>query len=378
MRGLLAFLVLAAAAVTVALLARINAGYALFVAPPYRVELSLNTFFLLTAIAFIALYAFVRIVTRLSRLPRDVRDHRRRRQVGRARAKEDAAVVALIEGRHGKARQFADESLAIPGSSPVGSLIAARAALETRDFDAVESALARPEARAPSLAVSRLMLEAEVALERGQPVDALARLAELKKEAGLHTAALRLELRALTAAGRHTEIAALIDQLVKRKVYDTAQGEVLRASAHAEALARFAHDASGLRDYWNRLPDAEKLQPARLSRWAATAKPPTSLRAVSIGVGTPILSRSTPNAQLPTRHGSWRPPSDGWSTTIRMQRCCTRLAACASARSCGARRKRISRRVSRSITAGAQISRLARCKRISAAPMKRMRIWPQR
>jgi len=64
-RGLLAFLVLAAAAVTVALLARINAGYALFVAPPYRVELSLNTFFLLIAAAFIALYAVARIVTRL-------------------------------------------------------------------------------------------------------------------------------------------------------------------------------------------------------------------------------------------------------------------------------------------------------------------------
>jgi HemY protein len=190
--------------------------------------------------------------------------------VGRARAKEDAAVVALIEGRHGKARQFADESLAIPGSSPVGSLIAARAALETRDFDAVESALARPEARAPSLTVSRLMLEAEVALERGQPVDALARLAELRKEAGSHTAALRLELRALTAAGRHAEIPALIDQLVKRKVYDTAQGEVLRASAHAEALASFAHDALGLRDYWSRLPDAEKLQP-KIARAAAEA-----------------------------------------------------------------------------------------------------------
>src|SRR5205814_7223869 len=172
-RGLLAFLVLAAAAVTVALLARINAGYALFVAPPYRVELSLNTFFLLTAAAFIALYAFARIVTRLSRLPRDVREHRRRRQLGRARAKEEAAVVALIEGRHGKARQFAEESLAIPGSSPVGSLVAARAALETRDFDAVDSALARPEAQLPSLAVSRLMLEAEAALERGRPGDAL-------------------------------------------------------------------------------------------------------------------------------------------------------------------------------------------------------------
>ena len=270
MRALLAFLVLAAAAVTVALIARINAGYALFVAPPYRVELSLNTFFLLIVAAFAALYAFTRVMTRLSRLPRDVRDHRRRRQLGRARAKEEAAVVALIEGRHGKARQFAEESLAIPGSSPVGSLVAARAALETRDFDAVDSALARPEAQLPSLAVSRLMLEAEAALERGRPGDALMRLAELRKEAGLHTAALRLELRALKAAGRHGEIPVLIEQLVKRKVYDAAQGEVLRASAHAEALAGLTHDASGLREYWNRLPDTEKLQPD-VARAAATS-----------------------------------------------------------------------------------------------------------
>jgi len=269
-RALLAFLLLAAAAVTVALIVRINAGYALFVAPPYRVELSLNTFVLLTVAAFLAVYAFVRIVARLSRLPRDVRDHRRKRQLGRARAKEEAAIVALIEGRHGKARQFAEESLAIPGSSPIGSLIVARAALETREFDAVESALARPEAQLPSLAVPRLMLEAEAALERGRPVDALARLAELRKEAGLHTAALRLELRALTAAGRHGEIPLLIDQLVKRKVYDAAQAELLRASAHAEALAAFAHDASGLRDYWNRLSDAEKLQ-SNVARAAATS-----------------------------------------------------------------------------------------------------------
>ena len=83
MRVLLAFLVLAAAAVTVALIARINAGYALFVAPPYRIELSLNAYFILTALAFVALYAFVRVVTRLSRLPRDVRGHRRN-QIGRA------------------------------------------------------------------------------------------------------------------------------------------------------------------------------------------------------------------------------------------------------------------------------------------------------
>ncbi|MET0345490.1 MAG: heme biosynthesis HemY N-terminal domain-containing protein [Casimicrobiaceae bacterium] len=262
MRLLLAFLVLAAAAVTVALLARINAGYALFVAPPYRIELSLNTFFALALLAFVALYALLRMYSRLARMPGEVRASRRRRQLERARGKQDAAVVALIEGRDGKARQYADEALAIPGSSPVSALVAARAALETRDFAGVEAALARPDAQQANLAVPRLMLEAEMALERGQATDALARLAELRKEAGLHTAALRLEMRALTAARRPAEIPALVDQLVKRKVYDAAQGEQIRAAAHAEALAALAHDASGLRDYWSRLPEAERVQPA--------------------------------------------------------------------------------------------------------------------
>jgi HemY protein len=218
----------------------------------------------------VAFYALLRIGARLSNLPGVVRESRRRRQVERARRREDAAIVALIEGRNGKARQFADEALAIPGSSPVSALIAARAALETRDFAAVESALARPEARLTSLAVPRLMLEAELALERGQPAEALARLAELRKEAGLHTAALRLELRALTAAQRHGEIPPLIDQLVKRKVYDAKQGELLRASAHAEALEALAHDAAGLRDGWKRLSEAERLHP-RVARAAAVS-----------------------------------------------------------------------------------------------------------
>ena len=268
MRALIAFIVIAAAAVTLALLFRLNTGYVLFVAPPYRVELSQNAFIIIALVAFIALYALVRAAVRLARLPGEVRDGRRRRQVERFRAKQDAAVVALLEGRYGKARQFAQEALAIPESTPVAALVGARAALETRDWNAATAMLDRPDTHATNLAVPRLMLEAELALERGQPAEALARLAELRREAGLHTAAQRLELRALTAAGRPAEIPALVDQLVKRKVYDPKQGELLRASAHAEALETLAHDAAGLRAYWSRVPEGDRLQP-KVARAAA-------------------------------------------------------------------------------------------------------------
>jgi HemY protein len=267
-RALIAFLLIAAAAVTLALLFRLNTGYVLFVAPPYRIELSQNAFIIIVVVAFLALYALIRAGVRLARLPEEVREGRRRRQFERFRGKQDAAVVALLEGRHGKARQFAQEALAIPNSSPVAALVGARAALETRDYAAAAAMLDRPDTHATNLAVPRLMLEAELALERGQPADALARLAELRREAGLHTAAQRLELRALTAAGRPGEIPALVDQLVKRKVYDAQQGELLRASAHAEALASLTHDAAGLRAYWSRVPENDRLQP-KVARAAA-------------------------------------------------------------------------------------------------------------
>jgi len=260
-RTLFWFLLLAAAAVAVALATRITAGYVLFVSPPYRVEVSLNFFLLLLLLALVAGYLAVRLVRRALGLPREVRAFRIRKQTERARAKHDAAVVALLEGRYGKARQFAEEALAIPRSSGLSALVGARAAIDTHQFAAAEALLARADVQVGSLMVPRLMLEADMKLEQGLPVDALGILQQLRKEAGAHTAALRLELRALQAAGRHAEIPPLVDQLVKRKVYGAQEGEYVRAAAHAQALVALIHDAAGLRAYWNRLSDAEQRLP---------------------------------------------------------------------------------------------------------------------
>jgi len=260
-RILFAFLLLAALAVLVALLFKLNAGYVLFVAPPYRVEITLNGFILIVVAAFVALHLILRLAARMARLPGEVRETRRRRNLERARGRQDASVVALLEGRYGKARQYAEEALAIPQSTGLPALVGARAAVDMREFAQAETLLARPDAGVTSLAVPRLMLEADMALAQDQPGAALDKLAQLKREAGLHTAALRLEVRALTAAKRYAEIPPIVDQLVKRKVYDPEQGDLLRASAHAEALAAYRFDAAGLRTYWGRLSDTDRANP---------------------------------------------------------------------------------------------------------------------
>jgi len=268
MRFLFWFLLLAVAAVVVALAVKLNAGYALLVSPPYRIELSLNLLFVLLVGSFFGLYFVIRVIARTVRVPRNVRIWRRQQKVDRARAKQDGAVVALLEGRYGKARQQAQEALAIPGSSGLNAIVAARAALDVRDFDDVEALLNRPDAQASSLAVPRLMLSAESALEQGRPQESLRVLDTLRKEAGMHTAALRLELRALEAARRWSDIPPLLDQLVRRKVFDSAQAEHVRVSAQSEQLKLLAHDAAGLRDYWDRLSDAVKFHP-KIARAAA-------------------------------------------------------------------------------------------------------------
>jgi HemY protein len=268
MRVLFWFLLLACAAVAIALAARLTTGYALFVAPPYRVELSLNLLLLLVAGGFIAGYVLLRIVRRALGLPEEVRLYRQRQHQERARAKQDAALVALLEGRFGRARQFAEEALAIPHSSGLSALLGARAAIATREFAAAEALLSRADASVPSLAVPRLMLEAEMKLEQGQPLEALAILGMLRKEAGSHTAALRLELRALQAAGRYAEIPPLVDNLVKRKVYGVREGEFVRAAAHAQELAARVLDGEGLRAYWSKLTEAEQRNP-KIARAAA-------------------------------------------------------------------------------------------------------------
>src|SRR2546430_16332970 len=107
MRFLFWFLLLAVAAVVAALAARLNAGYALLVAPPYRVELSLNLLLILIVGGFAALYFGLRVIVRTIQLPAQVREWRRLQKKARARTKLAAAFVVPVEGCYGQAQHQA-------------------------------------------------------------------------------------------------------------------------------------------------------------------------------------------------------------------------------------------------------------------------------
>src|SRR3974390_1825179 len=110
MRLTLWLLGLFALAVGTALLLSYNAGYALLVFPPWRVELSLNLLALLV-IATIALgYLLLRFVAVLLRLPGAVREYHERRRRDQARQTLVDAMQAFLEGRFGRAERAAAKS----------------------------------------------------------------------------------------------------------------------------------------------------------------------------------------------------------------------------------------------------------------------------
>ena len=85
MKGLIWFVVVAACAVALALLARISAGYVLLVAPPWRIEVSLVLAVVLAALGFALLYALLRLISNALSLPGYVAAFRLERRNRQAR-----------------------------------------------------------------------------------------------------------------------------------------------------------------------------------------------------------------------------------------------------------------------------------------------------
>ena len=145
MKSLLWLLAVFAAAVALVILGRVDAGYALFVYPPYRVEMSMLFFAIALLAAFLALYTLFRLLSHAIALPAHVRVFRARRRRERAHAALAAALQAYYEGRYARAEKEAAEAFDGGPAAGVAALLAARASHQMRDFERRDRWLERAE-----------------------------------------------------------------------------------------------------------------------------------------------------------------------------------------------------------------------------------------
>jgi HemY protein len=261
MKSLFWLLAVFAAAVALVILGRIDAGYVLFIYPPYRVELSMLFFALALAVGFFLVYALLRLLAQAVSLPAYVRAYRARRRRERAHAALAAALQAYYEGRYERAEKDAGAAFDNGPHPGLAALLAARAAHQMREFQRRDRWLERAAGAGERLHSACLVTRAELALEDRDFNVAREALRGLRDAGPKHVAATRMLLRAERGAGAWDEVLRLATQLGKRDVIAPALAEEYRVQATVELLSRAAGDAETFQRQWREVDARDQLHP---------------------------------------------------------------------------------------------------------------------
>ncbi|HUL90894.1 MAG TPA: heme biosynthesis HemY N-terminal domain-containing protein [Burkholderiales bacterium] len=270
MRGLLWLFVLAALAVALSLALRGNGGYALFVLPPWRAEVSLNFLAFVVIAGFVLGYLVVRAVWHILRLPSHVRAFRGRRRAEAAHSATLGAIQALFEGRFVRAEKLASRAIDLGAAPGLAGLLAARAAQRLRDFGRRDHWLERSKQDDGEWRVAQAMTKAELLLDERRFDEARSILRELHAHGPRHVAALFLMLRAEQGMSNWEEVLRTANALEKHGAMPAEALDSVRTTAHIALLTRKAVDREGLARQWDSTPRAERVRP-RIAAAAARA-----------------------------------------------------------------------------------------------------------
>lgn len=261
MRGLIWFLVVAALAVGLGLLARMNEGYVLVVSPPWRVEVSL-ALALITLVALFALaYSIMRLVVNTLRLPSYVAAFRARQREAQANDAMRGAWQAYLEGRFGRAHKLAARAYDLDASPGLAALLAARAAHFMRDTGRRDVWLTRAEGSVNELRNARLATQAELLLDERRFEEARAILRELHGTGPRHVSTLRMLLRAEQGLQNWDEVLHLVRQLEKRGALTAESARQITLTATVENLRKKSLDAESIKHFWRAVEDDERFEP---------------------------------------------------------------------------------------------------------------------
>ena len=287
MRSLFWLLAVFAAAVAIVILGRVDAGYVLFIYPPYRVEMTMLFFAIAAVGSFFVLYLLLRLIGNAVSLPAIVGAYRARRRRERAQAALANALQAYYEGRYRRAEKEATLAFETGPTPGLAALLAARAAHQMRDFERRDRWLERADGAGEALQTARLVSRAELALEERDFGAARDALRKLQSAGPRHIATARMLLRAERGAGAWDEVLRLAGQLVKRDAIAPALAEEYKVQANVELLSRAADDAGAFERRWRDIPARDQIHP-RVA--AAAARHATALGRA--GLAREILERA--------------------------------------------------------------------------------------
>ena len=262
MRWLVWALLLFAASVGIALIARFSNGNVAILWPPYKIDLSVNLALAIIALGFLAIHLLLVGISKAFAISQKVRDYREARRKEKAHSALGQGLLALFEGRYGRAERLAQDAQSTPETASLSALIAARAAHRMREYGRRDTWLEK--AQDPAAANAKLMTQAELLTEEQKPVPALAAIQLAQSRGSRHIYAQRLALKAYEQSENWPEVLRLTRLLDKRAALHDVVSAQLRTNAYRHLLRNA--DPSATAKYWGEI----KTQTDILPRLAAT------------------------------------------------------------------------------------------------------------
>jgi HemY protein len=260
MRTLLWALGLAFLAALIAIGLQYSQGSVVALAPPWRVDLSLNFFLLLLALALWLAYRAGRLAQRVRDFPERVRAYRERRsELGALRGLREA-LKALFEGRFARAERAAQRAQSVPPVAALAALVAARAAHRMQEYERREQWLERAEAD-PELATARLVLSADMWSEQRESARSLQVIEQLHETGARHIHAMRIALVAHLQSNHWHEAIRIVRALDKHRGLPAPASTAYKALAYRGLLRENADDPAALVRLWNAVPGTDRVVP---------------------------------------------------------------------------------------------------------------------
>lgn len=263
MRWVFSLLLIFALAVGLALFVEFNHGNVAIFWPPYRVDISVNMVVLGLIVGFLLLHLFLIATARLFDLPQRVSDYRLKQSETQGISAFKESVLALFEGRFGRAERLAEVAIKDTRFKEVAALVAARSAHRLRDFERRDRWLAASKTSEQS-GNAQLMTLAELAVEERSESgakDAIAAVTALHARGARHIHAQRTALRAYELTENWQEVIRLTRLLYKRSAIHPAASRGLLTRSHRALLKTFDEDLPGLKKHWSQMSAAEQRWP---------------------------------------------------------------------------------------------------------------------
>jgi HemY protein len=260
MRRIVWFLLVVSGAVGIALLMRLGNGNVAIFWPPYRLDLSVNLAVLILVLLFVILHLLFGFLSSTLRLPSRVRGYLERRHRDKAIANLRDGLLALFEGRYGRAERLAKAALSDPSLAGTAALIGAKAAHGARDTDRRDQWFETAQSSG-NVDGAWAVAAAEIALEEGRPAEAIELADGSRVRAARTLHALSLVLRAKEKMHDWPGVLDTLRQFERRKAIDSGESSALRIRAILGMLGAAGSDPDALTRCLDRIDTRDRESP---------------------------------------------------------------------------------------------------------------------